>query len=645
MNVFNTKKSPNTVKNIVLVSIFFSIVLSTTLLWVYEYFHMKRDLLERKTNEASIIAHSLAVSMETMKEKTSIQRVLSATAAQREVKGIFLVYGTNNIVFAASENKLIGKSLPLELSEVLARKQFIDYKNEEVWVSLPIHLENPFVANDIPANSTIILRLMIPGFIYKFTSVLLVQFLCIALALVLSFEFLYLFLYNGIIGPINTIIDTIKKREAGDDHAFSQIEGNSEIAILSRKFDSLLHATDNLILEKNETEKKLICAKNLAVEASNAKSSFVAMIGHEIRTPLHSIMGYADVLNESIQDRDHKNFVKSILNASDMLLTQINDLLDFSKIEAGKLDLEIVNFNILQIIKDVVDFCSPSAAQKKIGLKYSISQEVPTTVKGDPLRLRQIILNLLSNAIKFTEQGEVIIRLITLEDKDENILLRLEVQDTGIGLTDEDQSNLFRPFTQAALSVSRKYGGTGLGLTICRRLVELMKGTIAIESKPGIGSTFIVEFNLQHGDEIVSTSERPVCNYYKLTKQYILVAEDNVVNQQMMSTLLEKNGHKVDVVNNGIEAVEAVKKSCYDLVLMDVQMPVMDGLEAARQIRALDLANTHLPIIAMTANAYSEDMKKCFSAGMDDFLPKPVHMDILNSTIDKWGLNVCEIRQ
>lgn len=643
MITFNSKKSPTTIKNIALVSMFVSIILCTMLLWGYEYFHLKKDLLERKTNEARIIAHSLAIAVKAMKEKSSVQRILAAMAAQREVKGIYLVNGDNNIVLAASENKLIGKKLPENLSDILRKKQFIDYNNEEVWVTLPMLIANSFAANDISANSIIIFQLLIPGFIYKLVASLLIQLLCISLALLLSFEFLYLFLCNGIIGPVNTMIDTIKKRESGDGRAFSRAEGNSEIAALSRGFDSFLSTNDRLIAEKNETEKKLICAKNAAVSANNAKSSFVAMIGHEIRTPLHSIMGYADVLNESIHNNDHKKFVKSIQVASDMLLSQINDLLDFSKIEAGKLDLEIVDFNLIQVVKEAIDFCMPHADQKKIELTYSVPHNCPITVKGDPLRLRQIILNLVSNAIKFTDQGEVVVRIMIVEKNNENIRLRLEVQDTGVGLTIEEQSHLFHPFTQADLSISRKYGGTGLGLTICRKLVELMKGIIEIESTPGKGSTFIIELNLLSGSDASVALERPACNDYKLKKQYILVAEDNVVNQQMMSIILEKNGHKVDIVSNGQEAVDAVKKTCYDLVLMDIQMPVMDGLEATRQIRALDILNNHLPIIAMTANAYTEDMKKCFSAGMDDFLPKPVHIDILNSTIGKWGPSECDI--
>ncbi len=429
-------------------------------------------------------------------------------------------------------------------------------------------------------------------------------------------------------------METIRKRRNGDKTAFSNLVGDSEIAALASTLDSLL-------VERVEKEEKLLVAKNNAMAANEAKSSFLAMMGHEIRTPLHSIMGYADILATSELNPEQYKFIHSIQKASDILLSEINDLLDFSKIEAGKLSLENVDFEIAQIVQDSIDFSLPLIDQDHINISSSIDSKLPKLVKGDPLRLKQILLNLLSNSAKFTCIGEISIRVFLVSEENDSVTLRIEVSDTGIGLSETEIEKLFKPFTQADLSTTRKFGGTGLGLTICRKLTELMGGNISVKSTPQVGTTFIVELLLKLADKIgVEVNHSAISNHHQFTEQYILVAEDNLVNQQLMSIMLKQNGHKVDVVSNGAEVIDAVKKNKYDMVLMDVQMPVMDGLEATRQICTLSDDNKFLPIIAMTANAYSEDMNSCYQAGMNDFLSKPVHLDVLTTTVEKWVHNI-----
>ena len=540
----------------------------------------------------------------------------------------------------------------------------------------------------------------------------------------------------------------------------------------------------------NNLELAIERANSMAIEAQAAnvaKSEFLANMSHEIRTPMNAVLGFAGFLMDSKLDDDQLEYARSVDTAANHLMVIINDILDFSKIEVGKLELEDIPFNLRNTVEEVVDTLHVKARQKNIELACVIHGEVPLALTGDPVRLRQILINLAGNAIKFTESGEVVIH-VALDILDDNkAILNFAVTDTGIGIDKEAISHLFDPFSQADTSVTRKYGGTGLGLTISKRLVNLMHGEIGVSSEAGKGSTFwftaefqtrveeasenvvvpvdmtqrrilivddnatnrkilhlhLESWNIPHSEaidgheaytmlkcahekdeafdvaildmqmpgmdganlgqlikddaELKSThlimltsvgtigdatrlqeigfdgylnkpikqsnlydcvmavigkkdginayQSKAIITEHNLPTEHnnryrILLAEDNPMNQEVARRTVEKFGYTIEIVGNGLLAVEAYENNSYDLILMDIQMPVMGGFESTAEIRKLEAVNhTHTPIIAMTAHAMKGDREKCLDAGMDDYVTKPIEADILRSTLEKWTIH------
>ncbi|MBF0266629.1 MAG: response regulator, partial [Gammaproteobacteria bacterium] len=393
-----------------------------------------------------------------------------------------------------------------------------------------------------------------------------------------------------------------------------------------------------------EQQKEMELARDIAEEATRSKSDFLANMSHEIRTPMNAIIGMSYLALESNLNKEQHNYIEKVHRSAESLLGIINDILDFSKIEAGKLDIEKIDFYLEDVMDNLLNLVGLNAERKGVELNLAIDEGINTALIGDPLRLGQILLNLGNNAVKFTESGGKIIVKVTLKEQTQNqIQLIFSVQDNGIGMTSKQQQKLFQSFSQADTSTTRKYGGTGLGLAICKKLSQLMGGEIWVESKINKGSIFYFsanfEMQMKHSARTKNTTDDikliQDIAIQKLHGANILLVEDNEMNQELAKELLKRNKIQITVANNGQEALAILAKESFDGVLMDCQMPVMDGYEATRQIRLQpDLQD--LPIIAMTANAMAGDKDKVLAAGMDDHISKPINIKDMLNTMNKW---------
>lgn len=450
---------------------------------------------------------------------------------------------------------------------------------------------------------------------------------------------LYLFLYFRAVHPIGSIVQRITAYLDGDLSPVSSLSSKA-----STEFKALDEAVDTLrdfILIREQVEAELEESTKFAESASRAKTDFLATMSHEIRTPMNGVLGMSQMLLRTDLDNRQRHFVERIKQSGNALLRVLNDILDISKIEAGRLELEEDNFILNHVIEDVTTLMELGAQQKELLFDITFEGDKSIALHGDAGRIRQILFNLAGNAVKFTETGGVTLRVLQTAVSQGMFEIRIEVTDTGIGIDDEVQERIFERFTQADTSTTRQFGGTGLGLAICREYVDLMHGSIGVRSVPGEGSTFWFEIRCRQGERPADDRVEPTGDFHGSARVAenrplrILIAEDNPVNQEIAIATLEDAGHRVNAVATGIDAVEAVRSGSYDVVLMDIQMPEMDGIVATGKIRDLPGEVSNIPIIALTANAMVGDREKYLAAGMDDYASKPIRTDELFETIGR----------
>lgn len=428
-----------------------------------------------------------------------------------------------------------------------------------------------------------------------------------------------------------------------------------KIKSVEKKLNRTLKKAGNATRVLKDINVKLKKEKEKAKKAEDAKSLFLANMSHEIRTPMNAVIGFTELLLATKITEEQKDYLQMISNSADSLLLLINDILDFSKIESGKISLNIISTDLKNIVESIIKTLTVQAIKNAVKLKYSIAENIPQYVLLDALRLRQILINLVGNGIKFTSDGNVEVNCEKII-KDKKAYLQFIIADTGIGIPQEKIKKLFNPFTQLDSSLNRKYQGTGLGLVISKSLVEIMGGEIFVESQIGKGSKFSFTIPLQVTEtscekeqekleeleevKFENAGENQEANKTvkkdKDSEINIILAEDNVINQKLVKIIIEKLGWSVEIAWNGKEVLKLLEQKDFDLILMDMHMPEMDGIQATKIIRKLDNKSKDIPIIALTANAYKEDKIKCIDVGMNDFMAKPLNKEDLRKIILKY---------
>jgi signal transduction histidine kinase/ActR/RegA family two-component response regulator len=601
------------------------------------------DLVKQRLNARAFeLAESFAIATEINNSRSNLIRIVNSVGAYDDVNVLYLIDDESGRIVAASRNRYVD-SLVSELLETRLKAlmgEAIATRNNGFLNELKQTHSFVYKLHTISQNKRSIRRMSLlmeidtsgsEAYIHSIT----VYFFSSLLGLLTIVAGLaYIFIRNIILKPIYKLVNSIKRTKERRKPVISTYRASDQLGVLTKAYNEM-------ILDSFKKQQELTKEREKSEAALLAKSQFLAMMTHELRTPLNGVIGMSGQLNELINEPEQQKYLEVIRLSANQLLNIINDTLDFSKIEADKLSLDIQPFDLVTTLRNVVTMFEPQIKQKDVELNFSTPIKPLPILAGDEVRLNQVIINLLGNAVKFTESGHIDVTIEVVSQTIEKVDFTICVSDSGIGLSEEQIASLFSEFTQADSSTTRKYGGTGLGLWISKKLMDKMSGEIVVTGELGVGAKFCVYLTLpiSEGNILDETNFARQPQMIEDKQINVLLVEDTEINRMVVMAILDQKNIHFTVAENGLEAVNVFKDATFDLIFMDCLMPVMDGFEACHRIRQYEQINTlePTPIIALTANALEETRQQCIEAGMDDFLTKPVVPELLHNAVYKWA--------